>query len=349
MENINDTPLSQFKWSRILFPVLFSVGVAVYMLHREYDVEKLQKLSFHAGSWVWILACFVCMALRDVGYIWRMHLLANGEMKLRSSFETTMLWEFSNTLAPSLTGGTPLVIWLLTKEKISGGKSTAIVFLTILFDQAFFVVFAPIVLAITGWHKMFEPLIGTSIGASLTVSFWLAYSVLFAYNSLLFFGIFVNPYAVKRLIIWVFHWKLFKKWKHLGEKVGDDLIAASENYRNQPFSYWLQLILSTVFAWASRFFVLNCLLSAFSPEVISLSTHGLAFSRQFVLFVLMFFAITPGGSGFAEVFFIQILDSMCPTPPGGGSLALIWRLIGYYPYMLLGIWLLPRWIHRVFK
>ncbi|MCB0841633.1 MAG: hypothetical protein KDE26_00025, partial [Bacteroidetes bacterium] len=30
-------------------------------------------------------------------------------------------------------------------------------------------------------------------------------------------------------------------------------------------------------------------------------------------------------------------------------LATVWRIISYYPYLLIGIFLLPRWISRVFK
>ncbi|GAB4426597.1 MAG: hypothetical protein OHK0039_44630 [Bacteroidia bacterium] len=30
-------------------------------------------------------------------------------------------------------------------------------------------------------------------------------------------------------------------------------------------------------------------------------------------------------------------------------LASIWRLISYYPYLLLGVFLLPRWLRRVYR
>lgn len=31
------------------------------------------------------------------------------------------------------------------------------------------------------------------------------------------------------------------------------------------------------------------------------------------------------------------------------SLALLWRLISYYPYLFIGAIVLPRWVNRVFK
>lgn len=347
-ENIKDTPLNQLRLSRIIFPILFSLSVAGFMIYRSYNPKILQELHINGSIWIWLIVCFGCMALRDLGYIWRMHLLGTGELNWRSSFETTLLWEFCNTVAPSLTGGTPLVIYFLIKEKLNGGKSTAIVFLTILFDQMFFVVSAPIMILWVGWDNIAASFSQNAGGAALTGTFWTAYCILAAYNSLLFFGIFINPNAVKSLIIWVFNFRLFKRWQHIGESVGNDVLLAANTYKGKPFSYWIKMIVSTVFAWGARFLVANCLLMAFSPLPITWQVHKLLFARQSILFVIMFMAVTPGGSGIAESAFEYILGSLCPIPPGKAALAFLWRMIGFYPYMLLGVWLLPRWINRVF-
>ncbi len=62
---------------------------------------------------------------------------------------------------------------------------------------------------------------------------------------------------------------------------------------------------------------------------------------------------TPGGSGFAEVILGRYLSDLIPTDPvhAGGvalAMALIWRIISYYPFLILGALIVPGWIQRKF-
>ena len=57
---------------------------------------------------------------------------------------------------------------------------------------------------------------------------------------------------------------------------------------------------------------------------------------------MMLVSPTPGGSGFAEYVFKEFLCNYIPV--GAVALALCWRLVSYYPYLLMGIVLLPRWV-----
>jgi len=57
---------------------------------------------------------------------------------------------------------------------------------------------------------------------------------------------------------------------------------------------------------------------------------------------------TPGGSGFAEAVFSEYMAEFIPI----GFIvvmALVWRLLTYYPYLLIGAFLLPKWIKEKFK
>lgn len=347
MDEQTQSPLKQFSITKIIFPVLFSLSVAIFMIYREYDAEKIRSLFNQGVAWQFLFLCFAAMILRDFAYIWRMKLLSGGDLNWRSSFDLTLLWEFSNTVAPSLTGGTPLMIYLLIKEKINAGKSTAIVFLTIFLDQFFFVLLAPVMFLLLGEEKMFSPLTGT-VGTSVLTTMIFTYIILALYGGLLAFGLFLNPKAVRKFIYWLFNTRLLRRWVEAGEKMGNDLVLASEAFKEYGFGYWVKVVGSTILAWGSRFMVLNILLTMFSPKMLPFSTHLLAWGRQSVLFILMFVAFTPGGSGLAEFSFIEVMDDICPDPPGSGMIAFLWRVVGFYPYMLLGIWLLPRWIKRVF-
>ncbi|MEM6265132.1 MAG: lysylphosphatidylglycerol synthase domain-containing protein, partial [Bacteroidota bacterium] len=66
------------------------------------------------------------------------------------------------------------------------------------------------------------------------------------------------------------------------------------------------------------------------------------------LFIWMIVSPTPGSSGIAEGGFQLLFSDF--TPLGLGlALATLWRLITYYPYLFIGIPILPRWLARVYK
>jgi hypothetical protein len=65
------------------------------------------------------------------------------------------------------------------------------------------------------------------------------------------------------------------------------------------------------------------------------------------MWVIMLISPTPGGSGIAEYAFSVYLEEFIPRGLDG-SLALLWRLVSYYPYLIIGVVLLPRWVRRVY-
>jgi hypothetical protein len=107
---------------------------------------------------------------------------------------------------------------------------------------------------------------------------------------------------------------------------------------------WLQLIGTTFGSWISRFLVINCLLAAFIK--LGYFEHLLILSKQFILWLFMRMSPTPGGSGVAEYIFGELME------PLGGSmvlmlgLAFIWRALSYYSYLIIGSFILPRWLRK---
>jgi uncharacterized protein (TIRG00374 family) len=65
------------------------------------------------------------------------------------------------------------------------------------------------------------------------------------------------------------------------------------------------------------------------------------------MWVILLISPTPGGTGVAEFFFPVFLGEFIgqglSTP-----LAILWRLISYYPYIFIGVLVLPVWIRRVY-
>ena len=63
-----------------------------------------------------------------------------------------------------------------------------------------------------------------------------------------------------------------------------------------------------------------------------------------MLWLLMMVSPTPGGSGVAEYAFGELLASFSTSAILIVGLAILWRLISYFPYLFIGAFILPRWL-----
>jgi uncharacterized protein (TIRG00374 family) len=62
------------------------------------------------------------------------------------------------------------------------------------------------------------------------------------------------------------------------------------------------------------------------------------------MWVAMLISPTPGGSGIAEIMFSRYLGEFIPLVGFAVALALLWRLVTYYPYLVIGAIVVPKWI-----
>ena len=118
-----------------------------------------------------------------------------------------------------------------------------------------------------------------------------------------------------------------------------------DSLKERPVSYWAKGFAATVWGWASRFLVVNCLAAAFSP----VSDHMLLYARQLVMWVILLISPTPGASGFAELAFAGFFKDLLPALGLIGAVALVWRMLTYYLYVVIGVIILPRWLRRTAK
>jgi uncharacterized protein (TIRG00374 family) len=147
----------------------------------------------------------------------------------------------------------------------------------------------------------------------------------------------------------IFKLPLLRRWKQGANRAGTDIIESSREYKRKPFKFWLKAFSTTFLSWSSRYLVVNALLLAF----FSVGDHFLIFARQLAMWIIMLVSPTPGGSGFAEYVFTRYLGEFIPVEPlllGSVvvAMALLWRIVSYYPYLFIGAILFPRWIKNKF-
>lgn len=160
--------------------------------------------------------------------------------------------------------------------------------------------------------------------------------------------------SFKKIIINIFKLRFLKKWQSKAEQTGNDIIIASNELKTKPFLFWVKAYLSTILSWSARYWVVNFLLLGLFAGLnlnvnnISLYEHFEIFARQLVMWVMMLVLPSPGASGFAEAVFSDYLSVFIPVG-FVGLLALAWRVVSYYPYLFLGVIILPAWIRRTHK
>jgi uncharacterized protein (TIRG00374 family) len=343
MEQNQEKILKTISPTKVIFPILLGLAVVVYMFVTSVDLNTVGDYLAKADL-KWIAAALLVLFIRDAGYVWRIHYLTNKELNWKSSIYTILLWEFASAVTPSAVGGTAVAAFIINREGIKFGKSLAYVMLTALLDNSFFILAAPLAILLSN-GTVFPNLDAAGLfGRGLEWTFIASYTLITIYTSFFAFGLFFRPHGFKWLIVKITSWGFMRRFQHGAEEIGDEVIIASQEMKGKDFRYWANAILSTMFVWTARYFMVNCLLEAFNNEL-GFADHWLVFARHVVMWVIMLISPTPGSSGTAELsfdlFFGEYIGGF------GVAVALLWRLYTYYPYLFFGAFVLPRWLRKV--
>lgn len=335
-----------FTAKRITVPIVIGLAVAFYMLWTNTDWNEFKKVHWGWQSLFWMCIALMMMAIRDLAYMYRIRVITDNQISWRNSFDVIMLWEFASAITPSIVGGTGAALYILNKEGLNVGKSTALVMITALFDELFYIITVPVVILFIGTQNLFPIELQKEIfGIVFSVKgiFILGYCFTFMLTLIIVFGVFINPKAVKKILLKLFRLKFLRRWHSKVEQVGDDIIQTSKELKGKSFFFWFKAFATTMFSWTARFWVVNFLILAFTP----VGDHMLIYGRQLVMWVIMLISPTPGGAGIAEFAFEGFLADF--TPVGlAGLLAVLWRLLSYYPYLFIGAVVLPKWLKKVY-
>lgn len=331
--------------NRVWVPVLIGLGIVFALFYSDPNLttENL-KVVVDASPFFIFLSIFVIFC-RDLGYVYRIREITDRQLTWSRAIYVIILWEFASAVTPSVVGGTAVAMFILNKEGIKMGKAIAYVMVTAILDNLFFVIGAPIILYFAKGNIFPESkILESQLGNSLQAIFWISYTLYASYSFVMAAALFYKPRIFKWLLIKLFSIRFLRKWKHSAHEYGDQIIEASRQLSGKNYRYWLPIIGVTIFIWSSRYLMLNALMGAFVP--LDVFDNIIVFARQVIMWIVMMISPTPGSSGTAEyfygVFFEQFLGKYTFVT------SIVWRLLSYYPYLILGAIFLPRWIRQVF-
>lgn len=312
--------------------------------HKATNGEILSNITFNYQSVWWLFVALLMVACRDFGYMYRLRVLTHGDISWRHCFDSIMLWEFASAITPSVVGGSGVAIFILNREKISVGRSSAIVMVTALLDELFFLLMVPIIILLIGTADLFPVALQKEImGYVLDTKgiFWVGYGFIALMTTGICLGIFIAPRTLKYLLLKIFNFRLLRKWRYKIIQIGNDIMNTSAILKEEKPWFWIKAFMATFLSWTARYWVVNFMLLAFTP----VGDHLLVYGRQLVMWVIMLISPTPGGSGVAELAFSGFLSEFSPLGLTA-LMAFLWRIFTYYPYLFMGAVILPRWFSR---
>ena len=339
--------LRSLRPSRMILPVALGLAAVGYLFYSQFDVQQFRNIQWSGRAFAWMALALGLLALRHCSYTFRLQTLTGGAFSWRKCLNLMVLWEFSAALTPTNKGGPFVMLFVLTREKLAAGRTAAAVFYAIVCDAGFFVLSLPILLSLYG-PAMLSP------GASTFSEVWVTSSVFFStyafmcsYWCVLMVFLFVKPVYAKNVLSWLARRAWLQKYAPKLNRLGTEFTLAAHEMRQQPWTYHLRVVLGTLGAWTFKFLMINCLLIAIVPNTpLDGATQAFVYARMVAMFIIMAAAPTPGGAGVAELLFAALIVDFVPEPGIAMVIALLWRSMAYYGYLLLGALVVPGWVAK---
>lgn len=328
---------------RIALPVLIGLGVTVWLFADEFGGKAFDGIDWNIQMLVGFALACVFVVGRDFGLTWRFHTIAHPQLTWRRSVRVDLMCAFTSAITPSAVGGSALAVFYLNREGVSLGKAATLTLTTLLMDEMFFVVFCPVILLLIPNDLLFaQGTVDAGFMLGVRIVFWIVYAGIVVYTALLFMGIIAWPEAVARFIKKAFGRRILRRWRRSAYEMANNMVTTSRQLRQRSMRWWLNVFFATVVSWFSRYLVVNALFWGFCPD----ASGWLVFGRQFVIWVLLMVSPTPGGSGISEVIFATYYGDLVGSAQMALVMALAWRLISYYIYLVAGSLILPSYFGK---
>lgn len=341
-----DKALKTLNPRSVWLPVIFSIGIVTWVVMTDENItwESVQAMGEIAPGA--LIVTLLLLVSKDLFNMLRLRLLSGGEFSFGSVVYVVLLWEFAIAVTPPLIGATAVLIFIMFKEGLSFGKALAYTLVAAMMDNFFFLTASPLAI----WLSVGEVLpanaeFASSLGNSLSHFFWLSYGLIIWYTLLMSATVLFLPKTMRRLFEWLTSFRWLQRWRPALLKQSQEMELASKVLKGKKFVYWLSLIGCTYLVWIMKYAIINALMAGFVP--MELADHGLALGRHVIMWVVMLVSPSPGNAGSAEIIFPAFYGEFLGEYTFITSL--LWRMVTFYPYLLMGALLLPKWTARLLK
>lgn len=244
-------------------------------------------------------------------------------------FKAVLFLHFLSSVTPTVSGGEPLMIYMLTKRGITGGKAATIILIRGIFILSIIALAAPIIIY---FH-------GELIKNVLLKRIFYYIAILLSFIILIIIYNMLNPIRGDEVINYIFGWlKHIRIIGDYGERFKTRVKQWISDFRNSlgeflrhKKSILIIMLLLMVASQSANFSIAYVILKGLNRH---LSLFHV-FMIQIVLYFLLYFIPTPGGTGVAEGGAYVMFASEIPSHLLGVFI-IIWRFFTTYLWVILG-------------
>jgi glycosyltransferase 2 family protein len=324
-----------FSYKYLFISLFLSISSLAVVLYLTYTPDGFQYLKPKRLPGLFI-ALFVAILK-----VWftaaKIRFLADRQIGWWASVRVTLAWDFASAITPSTIGGAPLGTYVMTRENIPLGKSSAIVLYGLLLDQFFYMIAIPVLLISAIYIDVVPDTVGW-VGEGVML---LIYALLMSYGFLLGYGLLKDPESLKKVVRYLFTLPFLNRMKDSVEPELDNLVSKSHELRKKPNSFILKGFFLSTMAWLCKVWLPTIVVLSFLP-----ADELLSFMRSLAMMLASLFMPTPGGSGGVEGLFAVFQGPLMERQVFLGIAIFMWRLITYYLSIPAGMLVMSWYVNK---
>ncbi|MFH0926356.1 MAG: lysylphosphatidylglycerol synthase transmembrane domain-containing protein [bacterium] len=253
------------------------------------------------------------------------------------SVKSILCFIFLSAITPTVTGGEPLMIYMLNQKGITVGKATSITIIRGLVIVATLAIAAPIIIYFHG--DIIQYSILKNLFRYIAILLFLVVSF-FVYS---FFNPLKGEELVHKVCFWMENHKILNRYfKKLDKRLKtwiEDLGSTLKCFFKYKKKTLVGVIILSCISASSSYLIAYAILKGLNFDVPILRILMI----QVVLHFLLYFTPTPGGTGIAEAGFCAMFASSLPTHLLGIFVILL-RFFTTYIWVIVGGGLITRTI-----
>jgi glycosyltransferase 2 family protein len=324
-----------FSYKYLFISLLLSISSLALVLYLTYTPDGFQYLKPKRLPGLFI-ALFVAILK-----VWftaaKIRFLADSQIGWWASVRVVLAWDFASAITPSTIGGAPLGTYVMTRENIPLGKSSAIVLYGLLLDQFFYMIAIPILLV----SAIYIDIVPENVGWVGEGVMLLIYALLMSYGLLLGYGLLKDPESLKKVVRYLFTLPLLNRMKGKIEPELDNLVSKSHELRKKPNSFIIKGFIISTMVWLCKVWLPTIIVLSFLP-----ADELLSFMRSLAMMLASLFMPTPGGSGGVEGLFAVFQGPLMERQVFLGIAIFMWRLITYYLSIPAGMIVMSWYVNK---
>lgn len=326
---------------KTLLPVAIGLVAVIWLFGREFSIDQFRAIPWTMMSVPAIAGACLFTCGREWGMMWRWRVLTDRRLTWKQTLRVTMLCEFTSAITPTTAGGSALSMIFLHREGIPLGRGASLTMITLMLDELFVVLACPVIFLLVPGSEIFG-FSGGGFTIGVRTAFWIVYGGICLVTLFLYLGAIVFPHRIAALISRIFSIRWLRRWRDKADETGRHMIEAGADLRSRPLSWWAEAMGATAFTWISRYLVVNALFFGFAAA----APQAVVFARQFIVWTLLTVSPTPGGSGISEWLFTNYYGDLISSLSMALVIAILWRVVSYYSYLIIGALILPSWLRR---